>query len=653
MNEYQMVKAMLLHMGQGLDKDAPLAKALKEWMLNNQRWLKLGIDKRTKGWSRLIAAAEEWRVPDVQTPYVIELANGISDILELDQANRTLLGYLVACDRLQHVSALANIASRNGGDLPAMLGVLSGADVQDALRFVRRSPVLRLGLIDFRSNHFGETEIRVRWTLERLLDRAPSLGSELKQALIGPTSETSLAMADFAEVEDAVHMAQLLAGAARDQAEGVNILIYGPPGTGKTELAKVLSAEAGLSLHAIGEVDEDGEEPERYDRVNAMVLAQRVLRGKRDSVLMFDEMEDFIGDARPGPGDWMSGRPGSKVFANRMLEGNAVPVIWITNAIGNVDDAIIRRMTYVRRLDYPSRKAGQRIARRICQDERVMLTEQTGALIDAAAETTTVMRNAARAARLTGDAQAMDRTATSLVKTLRRGALPHPKPLSVDMALYNSDPALAPLIDKMANQKLDDVSLMLSGPPGTGKTALAHHFARRMDKPLLERRASDLLSKWVGETEQNIAAVFAEARTRQGVLFLDEADSLLFDRGTARNNWEVGQVNEFLSWLDRHDQPVLSATNHASRLDPAMVRRFDFKIDLKPLDREGLDYAFRLFFGEEAPAEIAELRNLTPGDFAVVKKQMRFQEDATVRMIMAALRKESALKPEGGGKIGF
>ncbi|MGG9078566.1 AAA family ATPase, partial [Escherichia coli] len=91
------------------------------------------------------------------------------------------------------------------------------------------------------------------------------------------------------------------------------------------------------------------------------------------------------------------------------------------------------------------------------------------------------------------------------------------------------------------------------------------------------KRASDLLSKWVGETEAQIAQAFADARRQEAVLLLDEADSLLFDRTRAHNSWEVGQVNELLTWLDRLPFPVVAATNHPDSLDPATLRRFVFK----------------------------------------------------------------------------
>ncbi|WP_420333224.1 AAA family ATPase [Roseibium sp.] len=654
MNEYQLVKAMLLHLSRGLSDDAPLAKALKDWALDNLAWLDLGIRKKdATDWDSLKLALERWRLPETPEPYVMEIADTLAELLGLDIANSTLLALLIGCDRLPKLQRLTEVATGRGIDLPVLLAELCSVSAHDALRFVRRSPVFRLGLIGFRAYRGGAVAVDIKWTLETLLDRAPSQGQEFVDALIGPRHETGLSLPDFAEVRDAHFLVHLLAGAVREQAIGVNILVYGPPGTGKTELARVLCREAGLRLHAVGEVDEDGDEPTRQDRVSALMLAQRVLGDKREAVILFDEMEDFIGNSQRSAGDWMTRRDGSKVFVNRMLENNLVPVIWTTNAIGNMDDAIIRRMSYVLELDYPSRKARQRIAETICNTEKVRFSRELSALVDAASETTTVLRNAARASRIAAHGGHVEQAASVLVKTLRGGELPDQTALEIDLDLYNTEPHLSTVLENVAQGGHSDVSLLLSGPPGTGKTAFAHHFARRLDKPLLTKRASDLLSKWVGGTERNIAEAFNEARQEQGVLFFDEADSLMFDRSTAQRNWEAGQVNELLSWLDRHDQPVLAATNFASKLDPATLRRFDFKLELQPLDKVGLSHAFAKFFGGELPVEVARLRNLTPGDFAVVRKQMRFCENPTVQQIATALQREAGLKPDAPMAIGF
>ena len=66
-----------------------------------------------------------------------------------------------------------------------------------------------------------------------------------------------------------------------------------------------------------------------------------------------------------------------------------------------------------------------------------------------------------------------------------------------------------------------DRRFLINAAPGAGKTALAEHIARTLDKPLMVKRASDLMSKFVGETEQQMAAMFREAEAEKAVLLLD------------------------------------------------------------------------------------------------------------------------------------
>ncbi len=653
MTERDIVQGMLLRMTRGMTASPSLATALQEWAEPHCTWLTGVESDDALGWADMIAAMADIEDCDEDRPHCLRLADRLATLLELKSIDAALLTLVVACDRLPRVASLTKVASAHGHDLPTLLGTLAGVKPHEADRAVRGSAVLRLGLVCFRANRSNEVEVDVRWTLERLLDRSPADQEAMLDLLIGARQPARLALEDFGHVADAAFLVRLLRGAAKSQACGINILIHGPPGTGKTELARTLADRAGLSLHGVGEADDDGEEPSRWDRVIALQLAQRVLARTSGAMLLFDEMEDLVGEAQPSSGDWFAKRQGSKVFINRLLETNSVPVVWTTNAIGNVDPAILRRMSFVLKLDLPSRAATMRMLERIAGEEGVEAGHQFDRLIDAAPEVATVLRVATRMARLAGDADGGWRSAEALVRALRGGQLPPPIDPHLDLDLFETDPPLAPLVERFARTGMADISLLLTGPPGTGKTALAHHLARALDRPLLVKRASDLLSRWVGGTEAAIAEAFSEACNRGGVLLFDEVDSLLFDRATATTSWEASQVNEMLTWLDHHPLPVVAATNHGHRLDPAAMRRFVFKLDLQPLGPERAARAFERFFSLPAPGGLAELRNLTPGDFAVVARQLRQIEGVKAPDILERLNTELTFKPETGARVGF
>jgi SpoVK/Ycf46/Vps4 family AAA+-type ATPase len=174
-------------------------------------------------------------------------------------------------------------------------------------------------------------------------------------------------------------------------------------------------------------------------------------------------------------------------------------------------------------------------------------------------------------------------------------------------------------------------TLCFYGLPGTGKTALAEHLAEKLEKPLLIKRASDLVSKYVGETEQQMARMFQEATREGAVLLLDEADSFLQDRHLAVRNYEVTEVNEMLQGMERFDGIFICTTNLFDRIDEAALRRFAFKLRFLPLLPEHRE---RMFVAEALGGEVGlmtvgireglrRLELLTPGDFAAVVRQYR------------------------------
>ena len=129
------------------------------------------------------------------------------------------------------------------------------------------------------------------------------------------------------------------------------------------------------------------------------------------------------------------------------------------------------------------------------------------------------------------------------------------------------------------------LAALFYGAPGTGKTLCAQAIAGELYRPLLLGSIATIVSKWVGETERNLAHLFERARKLGAVLFLDEADALLGSREDAGpSRHDVSSVNVLLSELERFDGVVLLATNLPGRLDSALARRLTYRLELRRPD---------------------------------------------------------------------
>ena len=120
--------------------------------------------------------------------------------------------------------------------------------------------------------------------------------------------------------------------------------------------------------------------------------------------------------------------------------------------------------------------------------------------------------------------------------------------------------------------------LLLTGPPGTGKTMTASAVAGELGLPLFEVRLDGLITKYMGETAAKLRQVFDATSRSRGVYFFDEFDAIGSQRGMANDVGEIRRVlNSFLQMIeqDRSHSLVVAATNHGSILDSALFRRFD------------------------------------------------------------------------------
>lgn len=204
------------------------------------------------------------------------------------------------------------------------------------------------------------------------------------------------------------------------------------------------------------------------------------------------------------------------------------------------------------------------------------------------------------------------------------------------------------------------LSILLSGPSGCGKSEFVKYLGECTEMEIVAVTASDVLRSLVGETEQRIADVFREALEKHAILFLDEVDSLLYDRKNAHYGWERVQTNELLLQMERFTGVLICATNLVEQLDPAVMRRFTFKVQMSALDDDGKVKFFSRYFKSTLTADerrrLLAIPDLTPGDFRTVRERLYFLRKKSgvdnARRI-AALEAEAKAKKESRAPIGF
>ena len=452
-------------------------------------------------------------------------------------------------------------------------------------------------------------------------------------------------------------------------ARGTNVLFHGVPGAGKTEFAKALAHALGLPVCFIKQADEDGDESLSH-RKSALVAAQNMLQDT-PCLLVVDECDAILNTQMSGMVylDAKS-KTDEKSWINHYTERNCLRIIWISNRTRGIDQSTKRRFSYTQEFRNPGvrqrAKAWQIQARlqapKFINEEEIQNLARRYAvspgIIQLAIQDvlkSTSLQHPEEQLRLLHNILAQQEKFSG---TRQHQLAPLHNHYSLEGLNLDQDPksvirTLRGFYEQqtgiLQEAPVRNLSLLLLGPPGTGKTEFAKYIAEQLDRELIVKRTSDIISPYLGESEQNIARAFQEAADQGAMLFFDEADSLFINRENAMRSWEVSQTNELLNQMENFPGVLICATNFEKTLDLAVIRRFSHKVRFQFLSAAGnLQFFDRILcpllgraITPEEQARVSTLPALTPGDFKVVHQRFVFEPHRDFESLLEALQTES------------
>ncbi len=597
--------------------------------------------------------------PESGEPELMANVGVLSRLLGLEEVEEEVLALFAAIPTnpgLQQVLERIDVRSKHQAvrALAAVLGYRS----EEVARALRTDGALaRFHVLNVSGGAFDFSQLSL---MNEELERAPSSASADEESLLSGfftrAAKGELTRDDYAHLEPRVGtLIAYLRGADAGGDRGINVLFYGVPGTGKPELARLVADELGWVAYEVRTENRDGTPSSGDERMASLMLAQRFLESSHRRLVIFDELEDLVSSEY----GFSRARIG-KLFMHRMLEKNAVPTIWIANDIDALSLAVRRRFD----LSIPFGPLPG-VARR-----KVLERHLGGMEIDDETRAQLLRRESLLPAqvaagrkveRLAGERGAQGAALLAAVDASMR-LLGQPIPsraeaLAFDVTLCNADTDLELAVRGLAADEARHV-VALYGPPGVGKSACAGWLAEQLGQRAVRIGASDLLSAFLGETEERVARLLEAVDVKSELIVLEEADELLAARNAGRQSWEVRLANELLMRMDAFAGTVVLTTNALERMDVAALRRCDLKIRL-----DYLRYEQRLAMwrrqtgteaGEKAKDRLRTFYRVTAGDFVVVAAQARIVgKHWTAEDWLDALQNEMALRPPVPGPVGF
>lgn len=500
---------------------------------------------------------------------------------------------------------------------------------------------------------------------------------DIMEGSIRRSSPPELTVADYGHIKEETHLLVRIMRGSRDLPnDSTNIFLHGPPGTGKTQLARLVSKEADIQLFELLSACPDGRPFTAADRLERLYLASKILSGPGKAILC-DECEHLFARGLSLTGEEIQKFKGT---LHAIMEEAGSTIIWIANDTRPLTDANSRRFVYCMECPIPPESSRRKIVKEALgecispalQSQLAKCDNLSPAILQQTAKTLQRLRPE----NGVNNTSENDQTATLLLngtlKVIKQRPI-RPRRRKNDNPyrgvgnrynpeFLNANADLEYLAKRLKKEKR--ANICISGPPGTGKTSWAHYLAHKLGQRLVIKKASDILDKWVGGTEQRIAQAFETANIEGSILLIDEVDTLISDRKNHNRTWETSRTNEMLTQMETFDGIFIGTTNRFRSLDAAVQRRFSMKLVFDYLNPEQALNLFRFFcrkyqLGQPDKAQeetILSMDTLTPGDFDVIEKESRLRPLDSCATAIDWLASNQALKPVNRRKrnpVGF
>lgn len=569
----------------------------------------------------------------------------LNKVCKLSKLESEILAFALIIKYNQPMLAMFKLLAKKTGHLAKQaVSTMFDCSFKNLQSFMEDSWLTQSGLISFKSRNSGIPEISHFWAELFLTgkiavhDNDEEFFSYILSVVESKESSGSVARI---QAEDKQIIEGLLK--AKSSKAGLNILLHGDKSLDKKGLAQRLISQAGLRSW---EVSAKAAEVDDYPSL--CFVAQKWLEKQhKGDILIVDKAQHVLSRSGYHPALSFFGISKSEDedtptdFDNVLLDDNPIKTVWLVSSPKLITESSLASFTFHAEVRKASRSERKAEVEAIVRSLNISDAAQSE-LIKMAGLSQKQVANAVRLAKLlkikgTDKIEqvllhAVDRSQKALdrreIEELRTPVTTYSLEYLNTTGAFSADKIITAL------KKNPKATVCFYGLPGTGKTQLAEHIAVCLDKPILMKRASELIDKYIGESEKNIAQMFIEAEEEDAVLLLDEADSFLRDRALARHSWEVSQVNELLQRMERFKGTFICATNLFSSLDSAALRRFTFKLEFLALTP---DQRWQMFLNEaglrgfEDTFKAAELNKwqerlntikwLTPGDFATIKRQ--------------------------------